>query len=392
MNDEWEIVEGNDNNGDQWEIFEEKTPENPRNYWLDVLSDLGQGFRGGVENITHGLLQPIAESGYLGEHVKRGFRPMVEERQQTLQEAKQRSPFAAGTGNILGSIGIRAPAYALTGGSLPALGAVGGAYGAAALPEEGETRLGNAAKEVITDVTLGAIFKGLKKAPEFVKSFSGKQNVEKIVADKNALKSQYKEAYNNLFKEAKEVGGETIKSPKLSADTFLKNSEKKYKDALQDFMKNPTLERAHKAQSDLGKYIAKMEKSSAPLTSPQIKAVEQAIEAQKRLRGSLFSELNKRTGKGLDYQQLTQGYRKEVVPYVGNKTLGKLGRGEISPSTAANKLAQDEAFNLGTNNQYPELQRSLLASQLLKKYLPYSAAGAAGVYGTNKLIDFLKGQ
>jgi hypothetical protein len=388
MIDEWEIVE--EPNG-EWEIAEEQSSDKSGNYWLEALGDLGRGFRGGVEHITHGLLQPIAEGGYLGEHVKRGFMPMVEERQGALEESRERSPYATGLGNVAGSIAVRAPAYALTGGSLPAVGALGAAYGAAGLPEGDETRLGNAGREAVTDVALAGLLKGALKTPEFLKSFSGTNNINRIVKDKNAVKAQYNEAYNHLFNEAKEAGGEAIRAPKIKIESFLENSEKKYNKALKDFIKNPTLDGAHKAQSDLGKYVVKMEKSSTPLTSPQIKAVEEALDAQMRLRGSLFTELNKRTGKGLEYQNLTKGYREEVVPFLENKILKNLESNKFTPRTAANKLAQDEAFNLGTNNKYPELQRNLLASNLLKKYLPYSAAGAAGIYGTNQLIDFLKG-
>lgn len=361
------------------------------NYWLEALKDAGQGFKSSVESVTHGLIQPIAEGGYLGKHVQQGFRPMVERNNREYEEASERSPYATGAGSLAGAIGIRAPAYAATGGSLPALGAIGGAYGAAKLPEGDESRLGNSVREALTDVAGGALLKGLKAAPGFAKSFSGKHNLDKVLKDQSVIKSQYKEAYNTLFKDAEAAGAKNIRAPKIQADTFLKNAEGKYKDAFKDFMKDPTLKGAHKAQSDLGKYIAKMDKSHAPLTSPQIKAVEQAIQAQKKLRGSLFEELNKRTGKGLDYQQLTNGYKKEVVPYSTNKALQQFGRNEISPATTANKLAKNEAFNIGTENKYPELQRSLLASQLANKYLPYTAAGGIG-YGAGKLIDYLKGK
>lgn len=367
---------------------------------VETAADIGTGFKGGVEKITHGLIQPLAERGLLGEHVQQGFRPMVERNQQELQAAEERSPYGAGFGKFLGSAGVRAPAYAALGGTLPALGAIGGTYGAATLPEGNESRLGNAAREAAVDVFLGGALKAAKALPGFAKSFSGSANAKKILADKAAVQQQYNKAYNSLFDKAKAygLGDEAVKAPKLNVENVIDNSSKIYNKSLKDFIQRPTLEGAHRAQSDLGKFVEKLNRveRSHTLTSTQYKALEEAINAQKKIRGTLFSELNKRGGKdlALEYQNLTKGYRQDVAPYLGNRTLKALEKGEMEPATAARKLAKDEKFNLATSNKYPELQRSLLVDSL-KGALTSGAAkglglGVAGTYSAKKLIDFLK--
>lgn len=385
------------------------------------IADLGMGFKGGVEKLTHGIIQPWAERGYLGESVRQGFRPMVERNAQELQAAQQRSPIATGIGNLAGMIGVRAPAYALSGGSIPALGAVGAAYGGASLPEEGESRLDNARNEALMEMLLPAglktagkvastavkasqkavpaVVKAVKNIPkntskaykeavegtkEYVKGFSGENNVNKILADKAAIKARYKGEYGDIFKTAEDAGIKKVTKPNIKTDDFFKNSKREYNSSLAEFMKNPTLENAHWAQSDLGKYADKMAKSPYALTSEQIKALNQALDAQSRLKEEIVTSLNRSKGLGAKYHAISEGYGKDVIPYE-NEIIDRLNpwhEKRISKKTASKLLAKNEKFNLDTEFKYPELQRSLLLSDMLskaKKRAPYAvAAGAAG--------------
>ena len=386
------------------------------------IADLGTGFKGGVEKLTHGVMRPIAEHPWMLESVHRGFGPMVERNAQELQAAQQRSPFATGAGNLAGMIGVRAPAYALSGGSIPALGAIGAAYGGASLPEDGESRLDNARNEALAEMLLPA---GLKTAgkvastavkasqkavpavakavknpskaykeavegtKEYVKGFSGERNVNKILADKAAAKAKYKGEYGDIFKTAEEAGIKKVAKPNIKTNDFFKNSQREYNQSLSDFLKNPTLENAHWAQSDLGKYTDKMAKSPNPLPYEQIKALNQALDVRNKLKEEIVTSLNKNKGLGAKYHAISEGYKKDVIPYE-NEIIDRLNPGNkkrVSKKTASKLLAKNEKFNLDTEFKYPELQRSLLLSDMLgkaKKKAPYAVAAGAIGYGLGK--------
>ena len=386
------------------------------------IADLGMGFKGGVEKLTHGVIQPLAERGYLGSNVQQGFRPMVERNAQELQAAQERSPVAAGIGNLAGMLGVRAPAYALSGGSIPALGALGAAYGGASLPEQGESRLDNARNEALTEMLLpGALkvggkvastavkaaqkavpaaVKAIKNPPkaykeavegtkEYVKSFSGENNVNKILTDKAAAKAKYKGEYGDIFKSAEEAGIKKVAKPNIKTDDFFKNSLREYNTSLSDFMKNPTLENAHWAQSDLGKYINTLKNAKNKLPSEKIKALDQAVDIRDRLKEEIVSALNKSKGLGPKYHAISEGYKKDVIPYE-NSILDRLNpwhEKRASKKTVSKLLAKNEKFNLDTEFKYPELQRSLLLSDMLgkaKKKAPYAVAAGALGYGLGK--------
>lgn len=386
------------------------------------IGDFGMGFKGGVEKLTHGVIQPFAERGYFGSTVQQGFIPMVERNAQELQAAQQRSPIATGIGNLAGMIGVRAPAYALSGGSIPALGAVGAAYGGASLPEEGESRLDNARNEALMEMLLPA---GLKTAgkvastaakasqkavpaaikavknpsktykeavegtKEYVKSFSGENNVNKILADKAAAKAKYKGEYGDIFKTAEEAGIKKVAKPNMKTEDFFKNSLPEYNKSLSDFMKNPTLENAHWAQSDLGKYAKTLENEGNKLPYQKLKALHQANDARAKLKEEIVSALNKSKGLGPKYHAISEGYKKDVIPYE-NEIIDRLNPWHdkrASKKTVSKLLAKNEKFNLDTEFKYPELQRSLLLSDMLgkaKKRAPYAVAAGALGYGLGK--------
>ena len=110
------------------------------------------GFNTGVENITQGILQPLFESGLLGDKIKQGSKDAAARRQQDYAQASEQYPKTTAISNVLGGIGASVPTFAIPGfgqGNLTRLatqGALqGGAVGAAQYTNEGESRLGNAA-------------------------------------------------------------------------------------------------------------------------------------------------------------------------------------------------------------------------------------------------------
>lgn len=123
------------------------------------------GFNTGVENLAHGLLQPVLESGALGDGIKQGSKDFAAQRQQDYAEAAKQYPKTAGISNVLGGIGATIPTFAIPGLGKSALtrlatqGALqGGLVGGAQYTNEGDSRLGNAALGAGLGGALGAGF------------------------------------------------------------------------------------------------------------------------------------------------------------------------------------------------------------------------------------------
>lgn len=230
------------------------------------------------------------------------------------------------------------------------------------------------------DVGKGAINLG--------KSFTAKNIAESIQKGKAEAKDLYRGKYSDLFKKAKDSGIAEVSKPKIDINTITKNSMPKYHETLLEFAKNPTLENAHWAQSDLGKFVRHMEKvgTNNPLTSSQIKAVKEAQNAQQKIKNAMFAEnkLNANSELAKEYGQISGGYATDVVPYSSARALTKFERGELSSSDLISRLNKDHAFMEAFKKQYPKIK----LNQLLKNHQGKLAVGtilsALGGYEAGK--------
>jgi hypothetical protein len=160
-------------------------------------------------------------------------------------------------------------------------------------------------------------------------------------------------------------------------DYILDNAPAKYKKSLDKFLKEPTLENAHWAQSDMGA-LERYFKLNNSKTTPQSKALDEAIEVQKRLRGFIHSAFTKHGDKYLStrYGRITRGYAKDVVPFSTSKTVKKL----------MNKQKEEKLME-SIHEKVPEIQKREQAIKLLKTLGYFGAAGAAGGVASNLLGD-----
>lgn len=373
----------------------------PEDKWYQhpIMSGV-TGFTKGVEDVTHGILQPLLESGYLGENIKKSSEQVGNKRQLDFQEEYRRNPNSAMVGNILGNTAISLPLAAGSGGGAAlskapgflkylqtVLGgaASGAATGAAHYTNPGESRLGNALTGGIAGGalgTLGAGVSGARNAASAVKqAYPAKKVTEKILTDRSNIRNTYKNAYESLFNEAEKGGIHNLKVPKINENAIKSNTTTREFEALDSFLKRPSLQNAHKAQSDLGKTIRRLQKTheGVGLNTSQKDALESAIKAQKKIRGSMFDAFSKGGKKELanEYGKLTRGYAKEVLPYTKSKPINTYLKGELTDKDFLKSLAGNKKFAKQLGEKYPELNTRKKVDSYSNKLM--GAGATAGV-------------
>ncbi len=208
-----------------------------------------------------------------------------------------------------------------------------------------------------------------------------KNIAQELSGEKASVVSKYKDLYKNLFGENK---NDLIKKPNINAEKIIQHSSKDYNSGLKNFLSNPTLENAQNAQSDMGKFVSYLNKSSMskPLTSQKLKALEAAKDAQKRLRGSIMTELEKISpGKAEEYGKITKGYGEEVVPFTRSKYLTEFEKGDLGSKDLIKKLLNDPKFMAQVSKKIPTLnQRKNLEALKNNKLATGAAIGVGAAY------------
>jgi len=164
------------------------------------------------------------------------------------------------------------------------------------------------------------------------KSVIGKQAAN--IYEKN--KEKYQNLYNDFFKEVKSQGIEdkltipsALKKDSEGIKSLYKNTSHNENLRIKRFANNPTLENAHHAQSDLAKIARelkdKKEYKGVKLSAGEEEALLEANNLRKRIKGSLQQHFVKADKKDFskEYNAITQGYSKEVAPFLSSKELTK---------------------------------------------------------------------
>lgn len=233
---------------------------------------------------------------------------------------------------------------------------------------------------------LKAGLKGVKAISKAIPAFTSKGIAKEVSMGKDIAKQKYGQLYKSLFDTAEKKGLTKIDKPEIKADLIEKNSMPKYHTALKEFMASPTVENAHKAQSDLGKLERAMEKSDAinPLTSSQQRTYRAVQDAKGKIKEAMFKDHPELSKK---YGEITHGYKTEVIPYTGNKALTQFGKGELGHKKLVQRLKNNDAFMLALGKQYPGIKiNELIHGKLGKKILAGMLTGM-GWQGGKTLIQ-----
>lgn len=169
----------------------------------------------------------------------------------------------------------------------------------------------------------------------------------------NTEKKQVKvhnKMYNNIWDEAKETGFNSVPYDANVItpyrDLINKSYPQKSVRKLDEFISNPTLENAQKAQSDLGNLRRSIEEKSrtTPLLGSEKDIYDALAGAEKHIEENMFKNTLGEVNEALKnkYQHVTNSYRENVVPYKYNPAIQAYKNKETLAGELVNSLSRGE--------------------------------------------------
>lgn len=176
----------------------------------------------------------------------------------------------------------------------------------------------------------------------------------------NKLVASIKGAYENSKTEAKKQYGSvlgTIGSEKINGQNYpqlhqdiLTAYDAKLKDLHQDFINNPTFEKAHQLQSQLGSKSSQLSISKHK-DIHTYNAIAELKQARLALQSDISNFLQQKNNAVLNqYQDASKFYKNTVIPYHAEPFISKIAAGYIKTSTpkklshALTTLSEKEAL------------------------------------------------
>lgn len=176
-----------------------------------------------------------------------------------------------------------------------------------------------------------------------VSKLTNKSLADTLLNQYEKIKSGASKEYSNLFQKAGNDLAIPSSKENLNYEMIKSSFTKNDRANIDKYFEDPTLQNAHKAQSDLGKKIRSLSKGKQDpnfLGNAKIDALEQAREA---IKSGMNKTLDSRVpGGSQEYQQISQKYAEQVAPYKELKVLEAYKKGEKSPQQVLSKI--DEKF------------------------------------------------
>ena len=190
-------------------------------------------------------------------------------------------------------------------------------------------------------------------------------------------KNRYNSLYENLWKESENKGFSDLSdiAPQIDIETLRKYSPKKKILGIEEFIKNPNLQNAHRAKSDLLGLQRDLEKNTT-MRQAERKHYKAVLNSVADIQNNMFKDAAGNIDKNMlnRYNQIQQGYANEIVPY-RNKAINKFKRNEISAKELVNALSHGE-FKAKRGRYHPEIG-------IRNKLLPAAATiGGASILKT----------
>ncbi len=369
---------------DKFKQDEQVAPQKQMSY----REQLGKGIQDAVKGGGIGLFQGLSDIGANIAQVPSDIYSMATGREGYKAPKPDFRSFMpqSTTGKISGTIGEYAAPFLAPGAIAESLGSkalskllIGSGVGAA----ESENRLLGGA--------LGGASGLVPAAAKLINSSTSKNIAKTLTQDKAAIKKAYTKQYGDLFKEAAEKGISDVAKPRINTKVIEDSGMPKYYKALKQFQENPSLENAHWAQSGLGQLERKLDKvaETMGLTPPQNKAYREVQSAKKKIQEAMFAQhkLGSQPELAKLYENISKGYKNEVVPWNSAKGLEDFGRGELKAKDLTKKLANNKKFMAQLGDQFPQIK---INKAIRSPFFSTALAAALGLEGVHKLYGAVK--
>lgn len=210
-------------------------------------------------------------------------------------------------------------------------------------------------KRAVTSSGIGYLTgpEGMKSLSAALSAYPGATGLTKTAIGRRMLEQatevsgKYKNLYSNLFKEVGDLPGKqdlrvpsVLQQPEIR--DFYKGLGEKNSSFVKQFVKNPTFEHAHEAQSKINSAIREIQnkaRKGIPLSAEESNVLKQGQNYIQRLRGSMQQFLTDKGAPELAerYGSITQGFGKEAAPY----KLASIEAAKKSKTYKRAKIAQE---------------------------------------------------
>lgn len=192
-----------------------------------------------------------------------------------------------------------------------------------------------------------------------------------VNTEKQQVKAHNK-MYNSIWNEASRTGFNSVPYDanilNPHRDLINKFYPQKSTKMLNEFMSNPLLENAQKAQSDLGNLRRSLEEKArtTPLLETEKDLYDSLSESEKHIEDSMFKNSAGQTNNALrdKYKQVTNSYRENVVPYKYNPAIQAYKNKEILGKELVNSLSHGE-FAAKKGSAHPAIKYRNMLKPLL---------------------------
>jgi hypothetical protein len=210
-------------------------------------------------------------------------------------------------------------------------------------------------------------------------NLTAKSIAKDVIKEEGKQVKEHSKRYNKIWDEAEKSGfnqvpvNQQLLSDNLSVIEKYK-TPKEYQ-SMENFILDPTLQNAQKAQSDMGIMHRKLEEKSrsGSLNSEEQALYKAALESEKHIEQNMFKDASGNAHDALQdkYQKLSKSYRQNVVPYKYNRDIQNYKAKEMLPNELVNKLSRGEfAAKKGSKHRAIGIRNNLG---------PLSIGGTAGV-------------
>lgn len=423
--------------------FKPFNPETPSKF-----SSFLSGTRANFDKTFHGILQPLLESGYLGQRVSNASKEVAREREEDLKYHTQHNPFSTGLGEFTAEFGKGLPFYAAGGSVASALlpkiapnlaksiigGGVGtilgrgagtaigeGILGGADYAHENESRLlntltrgigggvagvGLGALEAFLHPAAKALIEAGKKSPAMISNLlkSFPKGGDKIIADNIAITdtNAAKKAASNIFntvKTAAKQKGVDVEIPNLVPKdrALIRNTiTDKEASVLEKFLDGDRrYGTTADLKKDLNRIISRLTKKDnvTPLTTIEKNALDKIKDFKSSLESNMEESLrsNGLTKEADMFKHVNDTYDTNVYTYTKNPVIQKYRKKELTAEDFVKELARHKKFKAKQGQKHPELYMRNNAKKNFGKYLNKAKTGVAVGAGVGLGVGGLSG-